>query len=45
MSAFVWIESAATRARAVGAGAWLLAALALAAAGPSGAQTTNRSIR
>ena len=41
MSAFVWIESAATRARAIGAGAWLLAALALAAAGPSGAQTTN----
>jgi type IV pilus assembly protein PilQ len=41
MSAFVWIESAATRARAIGAGAWLFAALALAAAGPTGAQTTN----
>ncbi len=40
MSAFVWIEGAATRARAIGACAWLLAALALAA-GPAGAQTTN----
>jgi len=41
MSAFVWIESAATQARAIGATAWLLVALALAAAGPTGAQTTN----
>ena len=41
MSAFVWIESAATRARAIGACAWLLAALAVATAGPTGAQTTN----
>jgi len=40
MSAFVWIDSAATRARAIGACAWLLAALALAGA-PAGAQTTN----
>jgi len=40
MSAFVWTESAATRARAVGACAWLLAALALVA-GPADAQTTN----
>jgi type IV pilus assembly protein PilQ len=41
MSAFVWLESAAGRARAIGAGVWLLAVLALAAAGPAGAQTTN----
>ncbi len=40
MSAFVWTESAATRARAIGACAWLLAALALAV-GPAVAQTTN----
>ena len=41
MSAIVWIDSATSRVRALGAGAWLLAALALAAAGPTGAQTTN----
>ena len=39
MSPFVWMGSAATRARAVGA--WLLAVLALAASGAVGAQTTN----
>jgi type IV pilus assembly protein PilQ len=41
MSAFVWIENAASRTSIVRACALLLAALALATAGPGTAQTTN----
>jgi len=41
MSAFVWIQNAATRARAAGGCAGLLAALALAVSGPIAAQTAN----
>src|SRR5512144_2164110 len=41
MSAFVWLGSAASHARAVGIGAWLFAAFALAAAGAASAQATN----
>ncbi len=41
MNGFVWMDSAAARARAVGRCAWLLALYALAAAGFADAQTTN----
>jgi len=41
MSAFVWIENAASRVANARACAFLLAALALAAAGPGAAQTAN----
>jgi type IV pilus assembly protein PilQ len=41
MSASVWLNSAASRVRALGACTWLLATLALIAAVPAAAQTAN----
>ncbi len=41
MSAFVWMEDAVTRVRAIGVGLWLLAALSVVASGQAAAQARN----